>query len=85
MVHKLQMAFDFEGTPAITCNIYPWGVLAGSLIAELVILVVAMVIVITVMKCCRRKQRCSHHYQSMYLRHHKSQQGFNCEAKEHPF
>ena len=55
--HKL-MTCDVEGTPNNMSNSYSGGVLAGSLIAEFVILVVAMVIIVIVLVIYMRRKRC---------------------------
>ena len=62
--HKL-MTCDVEGTPNNMCNSYSGGVLAGSLIAEFVILVVVTVIIVVVVEYYRWKQRCGLYLESV--------------------
>ena len=62
--HK-PMTCDVEGTPNNMCNSYSGGVLAGSLIAEFVILVVVMVIIVIVVEYYRWKQRCGLYLESI--------------------
>ena len=59
------MTCDVEGTPNNMCYSYYGGVLAGSLIAEFVILVVVRMIIVVVVEYYRWKQRYGLYFESV--------------------